>query len=102
MALVDPGEHQGRKIGIPRRVISQPQHGHVQAAVRHHVGDLRHGTITGADDPEPGRRRAGAFSAGAMFDGQYQPTADQVAGAELLLPIAQGRDHRDNPVHPDR
>lgn len=37
-----------------------------------------------------------------MFGGQYQPTADQVAGAELLPPIAQGRDYRNIPVHPDR
>jgi len=40
--------------------------------------------------------------AGAMFRSQDQPAANQVAGAELLLPILQRRGHRDDPVHPDR
>ena len=102
VALVDPGERRGRKAGIPRRVVSQLQHGHVQPVIRHHAGDFRHGTIAGADHPKPGRRLTGHLIAGAMLRGQYQPTAGQVSGAELLPPIAQGRDHRDYPVHPDR
>ena len=102
LSLVDPGEHDGGRPGSPRRVVRQPQHGHVQPAVRHHADDFRHATIAGADHPEPGRRLTGDLIAAAMLGGQHQSAADQIAGADLLPPILQGGGHRDHPVHPDR
>ena len=102
LALVNPGERQGRKAGIPRRAVSQLQHGHIQPTIRHHPGHVRHSTVAGPDHPEPGRRLTRGLIAGAMLRGQHQPPADQVTGAELLAPIPQGRGYRDYPVHPDR
>ena len=101
MALVDPGEHRKRKATIPWRVVSQLQHGYIQPAIRHHADDFRHGAIAGPDHPKPGWL-TGDLVAGSMLRGQYQPAADQIAGAELFSPIPQCRNHCDYPVHADR
>lgn len=102
VALVDPGKRRRREAGVPRRLISQLQHGHVQPSVRYHATDVRRDTIAGTDHPKPGRWLTGGLIAGAMLSGQHQSAADEVAGAQLLPSISQRGDHRDDSVHPDR